>query len=399
MRYAKTVILLCLAIIGSVVATGCNIAYSSGTQIKDIEFIRAVGIDKVPEGKIKFTIATQRIMSGDGRGGSEQKLSEIVYSEGRTGFESARNFWGYSEKRPFFGHLEYILIGEEAAKDGILKYLDFFTRDPEVRLNLNVFVVRDNEAGDVVRLGNAKDKFVFDRLEGLRKHYWGLSMINQVDLMEIMYILDTEYLSLYIPCVRLIKKTESTDQSGGGGMDIELQGFAFFEGDKLAGHLEREMARGLNFLINKVRSGVLNVRTKNGGMVALEIVSSDRRMKPYLKDGKLHIAVEIEMNSNIAEIQASEDIFDEENLQYLKTQSEQLIKDEIRKVIDLAQSKKLDYFGAGDAVLHKFPGLWEDVFEKNWREIFSKVDFEITVRSRINRTYDIKQPIGAKEIE
>lgn len=56
-------------------------------------------------------------------------------------------------------------------------------------------------------------------------------------------------------------------------------------------------------------------------------------------------------------------------------------------------------FGAGDAVLHKFPGLWEDVFEKDWREIFAEAVFEITVRSRISRTYDIKQPVGAKDIK
>lgn len=399
MRYAKMFLLLCVAILGAAVMTGCNIAFFDATQINDVEFIRAVGIDKAPEGKIRFTIATQRIVTGGERGGPEQKLSEIMYSEGRTGFEAARNFWAYFEKRPFFGHLEYILIGEEAAKDGILKYLDFFTRDPEDRLNLNVFVVKGTDAGEMVRQGNTRDKFVFDRLEGIKEHYWGLSMINRVDLMEIMYILDTEYLSLYIPCVRLIRKTESTDGSSSEGMDIELQGFAFFESDKLAGHIEREMARGLNFLKNKIKSGVLNIPTKNGGMVVLEIISSSRKMKPHLKDGKLHIAVEIDVSNNISEIQGSEDIFDEEDLQYLETRSGQLIKDEVRKVIDLAQSKKLDFFGAGDAVLHKFPGLWEDVFEKDWREIFAEAVFEITVRSRISRTYDIKQPVGAKDIK
>src|SRR5690606_31893960 len=138
MRYAKAVTLLCFSIIGSIVMTGCKIVFPSPTQIQDIEFIRAVGIDKAPGDKVKLTIATQRIVSGGGGGGSEQKISEIVRSEGRTGFEAARNFWGYSETRQFFVHFEYILIGEEAAKDGILNYLVFFARDPETRLNLDV---------------------------------------------------------------------------------------------------------------------------------------------------------------------------------------------------------------------------------------------------------------------
>jgi len=391
-------LLLCVAILGAAVMTGCNIAFFDATQINDVEFIRAVGIDKAPEGKIRFTIATQRIVTGGERGGSEQKLSEIMYSEGRTGFEAARNFWAYFEKRPFFGHLEYILIGEEAAKDGILKYLDFFTRDPEDRLNLNVFVVKGTDAGEMVRQGNTRDKFVFDRLEGIKEHYWGLSMINRVDLMEIMYILDTEYLSLYIPCVKLTEKTENSDGHN-EGMDIALEGFAIFEGDRLAGYLEREMARGLSFLRNMAKSGVLNVRARNGSMVALELISSNRKMKPELMDGELRVAIEIDLKCNIAEIQSSEGVFDHESLRYLEEQSNQLIMDEVMKVIEFAREKRLDCFAAGDAVMHKYPCKWEDYLEKNWRDIFSEIDFEVTVRTNVSRTYDIKQPIGAKDIK
>lgn len=398
MRYAKMFLLLCVAILGAAVMTGCNIAFFDATQINDVEFIRAVGIDKAPEGKIRFTIATQRIVTGGERGGSEQKLSEIMYSEGRTGFEAARNFWAYFEKRPFFGHLEYILIGEEAAKDGILKYLDFFTRDPEDRLNLNVFVVKGTDAGEMVRQGNTRDKFVFDRLEGIKEHYWGLSMINRVDLMEIMYILDTEYLSLYIPCVKLTEKTENSDGHN-EGMDIALEGFAIFEGDRLAGYLEREMARGLSFLRNMAKSGVLNVRARNGSMVALELISSNRKMKPELMDGELRVAIEIDLKCNIAEIQSSEGVFDHESLRYLEEQSNQLIMDEVMKVIEFAREKRLDCFAAGDAVMHKYPCKWEDYLEKNWRDIFSEIDFEVTVRTNVSRTYDIKQPIGAKDIK
>jgi len=397
MRHLKIMMVLCCAICISAVLTGCKVAFSGITQIKDIEFIRAVGIDK-NDGNIRLTIATQRIISGGGRGGSEQKQSDIMCSEGETGFEAIRNFWSHSEKRPFFGHLEYILIGEEAAKDGLLKYLDFFTRDPEIRLNLDVFIVKGAEAGDVIRQGNTSDKFVFDRLEGIKRHHWGLSMINEVELMEVMYILDTDYLSLYVPCVKLLMKTESTTD-GNKGMDIALEGFGVFEGDRLAGYLEREMARGLNFLKNKVKSGVMSVKSRKGEKVGLEIISSDRKMKPYITGDELRVAIELDVNCNIVEIQSIPgNIFNDESIDFLKTQLEELIKDEIRKVIDFAQEMKLDYFGAADAVLHKYPCKWEDIFENGWRDIFSEIEFEITVNSQISRTYDIKQPIGSKDI-
>lgn len=397
MRYAKTIIALCCVLIISFVLTGCKISFQGATQIKDIEFIRAVGIDTAPDEKMRLTIATQRIIAGGGRGESEQKQSEILHSEGETGFEAVRNFWSFTEKRPFFGHLEYLLIGEEAAREGLLKYMDFFTRDPEVRLNLNVFIVKGSEASEVIRQGNTRDKFVFDRLEGIKRHHWGLSMITEVDLMEVMYILDAEFLSLYVPCVKLVKKTEST----GGmdeGMDLALEGFAVFKGDRLAGYLEREMARGLNFLKNNVKSGVINVQWEDGDMVALEIISTNRKIKPYMENDELYMDVNIKMNCNIAEIQSKTSIFDDESIEYLQTRLEEVIKNEVKKVVDLAQEMKLDFFGAADAFLHKYPCKWEDIYEKNWSDIFSDIKFNITVDSHVSRTYDIKQPIGSKDI-
>ncbi len=396
MRYAKIFVLLCCAMHVSIALTGCKLSYIGSTQINKIEFIRAVGIDKcAADGTIQLTIATQRVMSGGGEGGSQQKQSEIMHSEGKTGLEAVRNYWSFSDKRPFWGHLEYILIGEEAAKEGILKYLDIFTRDPEVRLNLNVFIVKGTAASEVIRLGNTGNKFIFDRLEGIKDNYWGLSMINDVSLMEVMYILDTEYLSLYVPCVKLTKHSERAE-SENEDMDITLEGFAVFDSDKLAGFLEREMARGLNFLRNNVQSGVITVRSPNGEKISLEIIESNSRMKPTIENGELRVMIEIELNSNIGEIQSEEDVFSDKSIEHLKDQQEQIIKEEVKRVIDLAQEKNLDYFGMGNAVFHKYPDKWEDVFEKNWRSMFPEIDFDITVESQITRTYDIKQPIGSK---
>jgi len=44
-------LLLCVAILGAAVMTGCNIAFFDATQINDVEFIRAVGIDKAQKAK------------------------------------------------------------------------------------------------------------------------------------------------------------------------------------------------------------------------------------------------------------------------------------------------------------------------------------------------------------
>lgn len=395
MIYVKRATCFFVFLCSAILLSGCKLSFIGYTQINRVEFIRAVGVDKSADGEnIHLTIANQRVMTSGGGGGSEQKQSDILFSEGETLFEALRNFWSFMDRRPFMGHLEYVLIGEEAAKEGILNYLDLFTRDPEIRLSLNVFIVKGTNASEIIKLGNTSGKFVFDRLQGIQENKWGMSLINNVDLMETMYILDTEYLSLYIPCVKLSKHSEGVAELESKEMDISLEGFAIFDRDKLAAFLEKDMARGLNWLKNKVESGVVVIKSPKGKKVSLEIIESNRRIKPAMDNGELNIRVEIEVRSHVAEIQSEEDIFKAEIIDYLEEQQERIIKDEVGNVIKFAQERGLDCFGIGDAVFYKYPNEWEDLYEKNWRDVFSKIEFDIVVNSQITRTYDIKQPVG-----
>lgn len=376
--------------------SGCKLAFIGRTEMSRIEFIRAVGVDMISDkdNTVRLTIATQSVQSGGGGGGQEKK-SEILFSEGKTVFEAIRNFWNFMDKRPFWGHLEYIVIGEEAARDGLLKYIDYFCRDPEVRLNAKVYVARGLEAGEIIKKGNTPDKFVFNRLEGLGENIWGQSISNRVDLMEIMYILDNPALSLYIPCVELGKFTES-DQSQNDGLDIVLSGFALFKGDKLVTHLNKKMGIGLNWLRNKIKSGVIIVKSPEGESISLEIIESNVKLKPNIVDGRLSITVEVKMTSHIGEIRSSEDIFTEKTLKALEKEEQQVIKNEIESTIEFAKSHGLDFFGAAAEVFRKYPIKWEDVYKKNWGEIFSSMSFNVRVTSIIPRTYNIKQPTKAK---
>lgn len=377
-----------------VTQTGCKMAFYGRTEIDRIEFIRVVGVDKSPdkEDTVRLTIATQKVQPG-GLTGGMKKQSNILYSEGSTVFEAVRNFWNFMDKRPFWGHLDYLLIGEEAAKDGLLKYIDFFSRDPELRLNLKVYITKGLDAKEVIKKGNSENKFVFDRLEGVAENQWGQSVFNVVDLVEVMYILDNEFLSLYIPCVELAKLSKD-EKDINESMDIVMGGFAFFNGDKLIGHLNNKMGRGLNWLRNKIKSGVIAVKSPKGHNISLEIIESNTKIEAKITKGQLTVTARVKMSSNIGGMRSMEDVFTEEIIMYLENQQEQIIKDEIESVIKYAQKTKMDIFGAADAVFHKYPIQWEDMYKENWEDTFSNIKFYVDVNSKIRNTYDIKQPSG-----
>ncbi len=390
----RKILSLLFAVVFLILQTGCIYAFYGRTEISRIEFIRAVGVDKCPGEKntVRLTIATERVQADSG-GGGERKKSEILTSDGSTVFEAVRNFWNYMEKRPFWGHLEYVLIGEEAAKEGLTKYIDFFSRDPEVRLNLKVYIAKGLAAEEVVNRSSGEDKFVFDRLQGVTENQWGQSIFNVVNLFEVMYILDNKSLSLYLPSFELSQFTTDTNEQ----VDIVMKGFAIFKGDKLMGYLDEKMGRGLNWLRNKVNSGIIVVKSPKTNNVSLEIIESRSKFVPEIINGQLSVTIKVIMSSNIAEIQSTEDLFTEEAMRFLETKQEQKIKEEIESVIRYAQERKLEFFGTAYAVEHKYPIEWEDNYEKNWGEVASHINFNVIVESKINRTYDIKQPNRGKD--
>ncbi len=372
--------------------SGCKLSFLGRSEIKDIEFIRAIGVDKCTEkdDQVRLTIATQRIQSESNGGGSVKK-SNIIISEGRTVFEAVRNFWNHMDKRPFWGHVEYVLIGEEAAKSGLLKYLDLFSRDPEIRLNFKVFVTKGSTAEEVMSYGGSENRFIFDQLKGIIENQPGQSIINAVDLVEVMYILDKEYLCLYLPCVELQKKTKPNPQDD--TKDIAMSGFALFLIDNLAEYLDKEMSRGLNWLRNKIKSGVIVVKSPNDNNISLEIIESNVKLKPIISNDNLTVEVNGYISVNIAEIRTSEDVFTEETLRFLEKELEKTVRNEIEAVIHFGQEKSMDFFGTGDAVFMKYPIKWEDVYERKWKTVFPEILFSVNITPVITGTYNISQPV------
>lgn len=382
-------IILIIAVITLLSTTGCKNYIQGNIEINNLEFVQVIAIDKAEDKEdfVKLTITEVNMQAG---GDSEQKTSATVCSEAKTVSEAIANYQSYLDKKPFYGHLDFILIGEEAAKSGILKYLDFFSRDHEIRLNSNVIIVKGSTAEDVLKTTNKKNMFVHDRLSYLYESLGGQPVVTPVDLVEVMYILDSKVLSLYVPTIQLVKKTYSIDEQN--ALNMELSGFAVFNEDKLAYFLDEKQSRGLVWLQDKVISGIVQVESQDGNPISLEIIEAKVKKVPKIIDGHLQITVKVEMGTNIAEMAAPNDIFNEQALGYLNMLQEQKIKEEIESTLSLAQERKMDFFSTGSIVMHKYPILWQDQFEENWKEIFPEIEFKVEVKGKIYRTYNIKQP-------
>lgn len=380
--------------------SGCAKASINKTEIDRVFNTRVLGIDKQENGKVRLTIATKSTSSSSqdsgGGGGAPGGKSEILVSDGETVFEAARLLTTYGNKKPHYGHTEYILIGEELARDGLLPYLDFICRNHEFRYNAKIYIVKGDSAYNLINKLNIGDMFLSDKLSIMEDNAPNMSISSKVTVSEAMYIFDKPHISTYLPYIDIIPTPITNDtHSTSLGFNLKLEGYGLFKEDKLQDFVSGNRARAINWIRKKIQSGIINVKAPDGKSISLEIVSAKTDIKPSIDKDSLRCDIKVNFTSNIAETMSKENLFYDKELEILENQQEQQIKKEIEEIIAFAQEKNLDFFGTLTNFIMAYPRMKNEL-RQNWEELFPDVKFNVTVDSNINRTYLLREPTGTK---
>lgn len=374
-----------------ILCTGCKKYIMGPEEIEEITLLKVAGIDKTPN-KVRLTSVIQNV---NAKCGQKQELPllepKVLFSEGKTVFDAVRIMNIYSDKRLFLGRLRQILIGENTAKTGVRNILDFFARNNETRLDINIFVTDNYTAEELIKVSTvaAEKTFIGSKLDTLVKNHWATSMSTIIKLNEFIAMLDSKTTAPYLPSINTQSEVERvTDKF----IDkIQLSGIFVFKDDKLLYRLDGIEARAFNFIKGEARSGIIIVKDHTGQYVSLEIVEAESKIKTYIENEIPRVVVNIEMSSNIVEQWSTENIYTEQELNYLKAQQEETIRKEAVNVIKKAQSMNTDIFGFGEKICHQHPRKWRKI-ENKWDTIFPDLDVKVNVKSKINRTYTIEKP-------
>lgn len=375
--------------------TGCTQLILSSTEIDKIFNTRIVGIDKLENGKIRMTITTKDTKPSENGSGVSEK-SEILVSEGETVFEAVRTLFESSSKRPLYGHTEFVIIGEATAKDGILPFLDFVTRDNEFRYNAKIYIVKGDSAFNLIDKLSDEETYLADKLSALEHNSGKLSISSQEALAEAMYIFDKPNISTYLPYIEIITDLPSVDtRVKSNGNTISLNGYGIFKADKLQYFLSSQRSRGINWIRNKIQSGFIIVKGPDGKNISMEIISAKTSIKPSIKKGVLKCSVKVNFTTNVTETMSRKKIFYDAEVIKLQQQQEEQIKKEIEDIISYAQEKNLDIFGILSNFIMAYPPMKNEL-RQNWGKLFPEVQFSVKVDSKINRTYFLRESTGIR---
>lgn len=372
-----------LIIIAAIAQVGCW----NRRELDTLAIVSAVGIDKSEEQE-KLSVAFQIIKpseikgaSPSASGGTESGGSKGVWvltSTGYTIFDAARNATMQADRRLFFPQSKVIVIGEELAREGISPLLDFFNRDPEPR-RISWILISKGKAHDIISAKHEQENIPARTIDNIIQSSTATSTAVKVNLNEFLKNLISPTSDPIACRIEMIQDNQSKSQK------MRFTGASVFKGDKLVGFLDQHETRGLNWILGKVVSGIILVKSPldDNKNVALEIIRASSRITPEILDDEIKIIIEVKEEGNLAEQFSHVELTNTEMFKELERRKAQVIKNEIQSVLEKAQKKwGVDIFGFNKAVHRKYPQEWKTL-QTNWRDILPKINVEVKVDAKL----------------
>lgn len=396
-RKKKIILTAFLMITLAFFLAGCKSFFPLKDEIDKILIVRTVGIDKIAEGenKVMLTIAARIAERGGKSEGGGGAGLEVITFEGRTLFEAIREFHTFSDKSVFWAHTDFILFGEDTAREELLSYLDVFVRDHETRLTAKLVIVRGSTAYEVISKANTPQFYLAERLENLFENARFISYSDKVDIVEAVNLFDSKISSALLPYITLVKHTEREEEEN--ILDVKLEGFAVFSGNRLAGFFPEELGRGINWIRGETNLTALLLEDDQKMPIAMEVIKGSSKILPHYENGRFSVNIQISVNSNIAEYMGKDNIFVRSKIQELNRKQEELVKKEAETALKLTKELNADVLGIGEAIYRKYPVKFRRLIGRNWLEIYPDIPVSVEVNSVIRRTYNIEEPIGGEE--
>lgn len=374
--------------------TGC----AGKRELNELAIVMAVGIDKGEDGNVRVTAQIPRPSDARGQTGAPSgQTGDAVWSvsaEGKTIFEAIRNLGRFSPRRIFWAHNFIIVINEEFAKAGIQDVIDFFTRNPELRMNTWVAVTPD-KAIEVVTTITGLEVIPGEAVDKLFRY----SAITSQAPRTTMRNLYSSYLSHgtdpVLTRIKLVEKGVSNKEPGKMKVkQVELAGAGVFKKDKLIGVLEGDEVRGLMPFIDRLESVILSVSCPKDESenVSLELRHQNFKVTPGYEGGKPKFQVKLDSYSSIAEADCPISLKDKEQVDDMEKELEELLYNDIKKIVDKVQNEyKADILRLGEEFNNKYPSEWKQL-RANWSESLQDAKVDIVVDAKIKNSVLLYNP-------
>ncbi|GGH33293.1 Ger(x)C family spore germination protein [Paenibacillus segetis] len=369
MLQVKRVLLKLIVLLSLVTISGCwNYA-----EVDDLSIVAGVAIDKNPaDGKLLLTVELVDTKSGPKQMQAGYKTISLA---GDTMFDIVRKMISMTGKKLFWSHAKVIIISEEVARqEGVVRFIDWVTRDTETRADVFIFVSKEKTAREILNLKSTLDSITSFELAQMMRDEKYASSAPVVEIWDFINKLGTHGKSAIAPLVYIHHNDKDNNERVGGT--------AVFIKDRMVGTLSDEESKYMLFAKNDIKGGVLPVKDEAGKPIfSLEIISNETKIKPVLTKEGVQIQINTVTHTGLDEVMSSTGFTNFQSLKTIEQRAAEELEKNILAVIQNVQRKyHSDVFGFGEVVYERMPKAWRTM-EKQWENEFSKL--VVTVKSKV----------------
>ncbi|MBE7024922.1 MAG: Ger(x)C family spore germination protein [Ruminococcaceae bacterium] len=375
-------LLLCLSL------TGCWDRREIGNVTIVMGFAVDTG-DKEDEIEITAQVANTSTISaasekgsGGGGGGNEKPYLNLT-SSAKSVLPAVRSSVTKSGSKLYMSHNYVILFGQEVAEKGLGKYIDFFLRDHELRLDMNLLVARGRGA-DILDADTGFQSIPALHIHELVNAQEKISTGMTVSVLDFVNRLAAGRSAPLIPIIETREEGET--------QVLNMRGTAVFSDDAMIGELNERETRGLLWITNKVEQAVLVIPIGEDN-VTVEVQRSSGSMSAETdENGQVTMVLRVDARGAIGSEQGQGNYTTKDGTNALLAAFAGEIEGEIRACLEKSRRLQADVFAFSDVIYRRHPGLWD----KMQGEPFYNLPVRIEVKTNLSSSGRIGSPVGAE---
>lgn len=343
--------------------SGCS-GFPTAREMGDMALLRTLGVDPSPAGVAVTGSTGPRAKGVEGEG-----EPALTLSADRESLSSAcLAMQGQSDSFVFFGYVDQLLIGQALAEEGVRPVLDYFSRDAELGLGAQLWLIRGAPARDALSAGG--EQGLDSRLETLQNDS-EMGIANLTRTAGEVYTDLLELGSAFVPAL---------SPAGDGSAALREAGYGILKGDTLTGFLDGEAARGLELLGGGSSADILDVKLP-GGPVSVKVTSARTTSALIFRgDDPSVLRLTCKIETRLSEYRERPN---GEILEQLRAELEVREQKRVEAALDQLQAWGTDCAGLGAKAGMSHPARWQAI-QTDWPEWFGWVPVEVTVQIKIN---------------
>ncbi|TCP22679.1 Ger(x)C family germination protein [Scopulibacillus darangshiensis] len=358
----------------------CLYALTGCWDERDIEertTVLAFGVDKAKEpGMIQVSIQVPiplNISGGSSGGGGGGAPVRVFTAKARSINEAVGKLQNMVDEEIDFGQTRIAAFGEEAARVGLQNFVDASRRNPEVRRLQSLVVVKDGKAYDLLKVKTDLEKIPSIFLSNMIENSAKLQRLPRLTLGQFYKDLSNTSIQPKMISIKMEEKKPV------------VSGIAAFKGARLVGFIKQKDIANFEQISGDGRGGgtTIHITDGSGHLGSLTPLKSKSHYDYRLKNGKVIIDVDVNMEAKIKELTFQLDIRDKKNRDKIANRAERHLEQESQRIIKQLQQDGADIIGFGSRLRAYHHDIWKQV---NWDQAFKEARIRVHYNIFIRRS-------------